>query len=243
MPVRPIDRQHLQAALAALQPPIGIMAAHDEFAFEVIEACTALGWTVPHDVAVLGVNNYSLVCEVADPPLTSLVQRSESIGYEAAALLDQLMAGGQPPREPILIPPGRLIVRMSTDFLAVSDRMVLEAVRFIQTHCHQPIRTEDVLLHVGLSRRALDKRFARSLGHSVAEVIRTTRVQRAKELLATSSLDIFDIGIRCGFDSKSGFTRAFRQVAGQLPSSFRKHARQRERVAEPIARTKKRSPA
>ena len=241
VPVRPIDRQHLQAALATLQPPVGIMAAHDEFAFEVIEACAALGWTVPHDVAVLGVNNYSLVCEVADPPLSSLVQRSEAIGYEAAALLDRLMAGEQPPPEPILLPPGQLIVRMSTDFLAVSDRMVLDAVRFIQAHCHQPIRTEDVLLHVGVSRRALDKRFGRSLGQSVAEVIRTTRVQRAKELLATSSLDIFDIGIRCGFDSKSGFTRAFRQVAGQLPSSFRRQARQRLEFSEPHPRRKKRS--
>lgn len=224
---RPIDRSLLRQSLEMLEPPVGIMAAHDEFAFEVIEACDALGWTVPHDVAVVGVNNYSLVCEVADPPLSSLMQQSEAIGYEAAVVLERLMAGETQSPDQVLIPPGRLVVRRSTDFLAVSDRLVLEAVQFIQRQCHRPIHTEDVVQQVGLSRRALDKRFAHSLGQSVAEVIRATRVRRAKELLATSKLDILDIGIRCGFDSKSGFTRAFRQVAGQLPSNFRRQVWQR----------------
>ena len=223
-PSRSIVREALARDLAKLPHPVGVLAAHDEFAAEVVSCLTENGLTVPHDVAVLGVNNYSLICEATSPPLTSVSQRSETIGYEAAALLSRLMSGESSPAEPLLIAPGPVLVRRSTDYLAISDRTVVEAMGFIEANCHRPIRTVDVVHHVALRRGALDAKFIDTLGQSVAEVLRSARVRRAKNLLVSSRLDILEIGVRCGFDSKSGFTRAFVREVGMLPSEFRKKA-------------------
>lgn len=218
---RVIDRQRLVDAISRLSSPIGVAAAHDEFAFEVIEGCRKLGRRVPHDVAVIGVNDYRLICETTDPPLTSVRQRSEEIGYKAASLLLRRMRGEPVGQTPVSVDPEAIVVRRSSDFLAISDTLVAASMEYIRANCHHPVHAEDVARRAGLARRTLDKRFQRALGQSVAEELRLARIRRAKELLTASDLDIVDIAVRCGFDSKSGFTRAFHRETGRLPSAYR----------------------
>lgn len=217
----PVDRQHLTEAISQLPSPVGVAAAHDEFAFEVIEACRALGKRVPHDMAVVGVNDYRLICETTDPPLTSVRQRSEVIGYEAARMLLRIMRGEPSEHTPVSVDPEAVVVRQSSDFQAISDALVAASIEYIRTNCRHPIRAEDVAHRMGIPRRALDKRFQRTLGQSVAEELRHARIRKAKELLAASDLDVIEIAVRCGFDSKSGFTRAFYRETGRLPAAYR----------------------
>ena len=225
-----IDQKALAKGLKRLRFPVGIFAAHDEFAHDVIVALQGAGRSVPYDAAVIGVNNYRLICETSDPPLSSIAQSSHKIGYTAAELLHGLIEGKKPPNDPILVPPGQLIARRSSDYSAVDDEIVLHAMNFIRDRCGDPITAEDVVEQAGVSRRTLDKRFIAALGHPAAEEIRLSRIRKARELLASTDMKVTMVGLSCGYDSPSGFVRAFREAVGQTPQQFRKQCEPGEKA-------------
>src|SRR4029453_10165803 len=109
--------KRLSRWLKELPKPVGIFAGHDVWALQVVEACRLGGLRVPEDVAVVGVDNDDLICELARPSLSSVVVPAERVGYEAAALLERLLAGARPPRGPVLIPPPGVVSRQSSDVL------------------------------------------------------------------------------------------------------------------------------
>lgn len=118
----------LSAWLAGLPKPLGVMAANDARARHVLEACRRLGLRVPEEVAVIGVDNDELTCNLARPPLTSIVQGAEEIGYQAAAVLDQMMRGRTRKTSHLVVDPVAVIARESTDLVATQDRVVSTAL-------------------------------------------------------------------------------------------------------------------
>ncbi len=220
--VRRVDRRALREALAALQFPIGVFATQDEFAYEVVDACHALNRSVPFDISVLGVNDNRMICETTTPTLSSIAQNSERIGYLAAELLTHLIDGGQPPQAPICVAPAQIIVRRSSDYLAIDDASIVPVVQFIRERCHRPISAQDVAEEFDLGRKLLDKKFRQSLGHSVTKELRLERIRLARRLLASTDMSVIDIGLRCGFESASGFVRAFRESTGCSPGQLRR---------------------
>lgn len=217
-----LKRSALKQALKSLTYPVGIFATHDEFAHDVVECLRELGIRVPTDAAVLGVNNYRLICETSHPPLSSIAQASHQIGYTAAKLLHGIIVGHKPPRQPVLIPPGRLFSRLSSDYSAVDDAVVLQAIDFIRQRCSLPITVDDIVEHCAVSRRTLDKRFHAALGRPAADLLREARLKKAREMLATSNAQVLKIGLACGYDSPSGFVRAFREAMGVTPQRYRR---------------------
>ena len=222
------DRPRLEAWLQTLPKPIGILAHNDLRGRHVVDACRRLGIPMPDEVAVLGVDNELPHCEMCNPPLSSIVTDSERIGFEAAALLDQLMNGKTPPARRILIPPLGIVVRQSTDVTATTDPHVAKAVRYIREHAAEGIDVGDVLRHVMISRTALDKRFLKVLGHTPHEEIRRVRLKRARELLAESDLTIEVIAERCGFRHGEYLGAVFLRDFGQTPGEFRAQQRMRD---------------
>ncbi|WP_339734221.1 XylR family transcriptional regulator [uncultured Gimesia sp.] len=218
---RRINQADLLKAIAAIPTPFGVFAAHDEFSYEVVEACKALNRVVPYDVAVIGVNDYKLICESTEPPLSSIAQNSERIGYLAAELVDQLINGAEPTASPVYVTPDKLIVRRSSDFLALEDSDLIPIVQYIREECHRPITVTDLAERFNLGRKTLDERFKASLGHTVSKEIRLSRIRTARELLTTTQMRIIDVGFSCGFDSTSGFVRAFRESTGYTPGQIR----------------------
>jgi len=103
-------------------------------------------------VAVLGVDSDEYLRGLAIPPLSSIDINSEETGYQAAALLDRLMDGKPPPQRLPEIPLAGVIVRRSTDVLAIDDGDVIRAVQFIREHACRPIRAADVLAELSVSR-------------------------------------------------------------------------------------------
>jgi len=180
---------------------------------------------VPEDVAVVGVDNDDLLCELARPSLSSVIVPAERVGYEAAALLDRLLAGNKPPRDPLLIPPPGVVSRKSSDVLAIDDPVVAQAVRFLRDSAHLPLRVSDVLRAVPVSRRALERRFQAVLGRGLAKEIRRLHVNQAKQLLANSELPMQTIAERCGFSSQYHFSRTFRKAVGTTPTAYRAEIR------------------
>lgn len=214
--------RELSAWLESLPKPVGLLACTDIRARQVLEACRTSGTRVPEDVAVIGVDNDEMICELTSPPLSSIEQGSRQIGYQAAAMLSRLMDGRAPRPLRQVIAPEALIPRQSTDVLACDDPELAEAIRFVRQHACDPVDVDDVLQRVPLSRSTLEKRFRASLGRTVHGEIQHVQVQRAKQLLVHSNLLIKQIAARCGFKYVPYLTRVFRQATGQTPLEYRR---------------------
>ncbi len=219
------ERRKLVTWLRALPKPVGILACYDLRGREVLEACRQTGLAVPDEVAVLGVDNDELLCELATPPLSSVIPNTRRAGYEAAALLDRLMTGGKVLPEPHLIPPLGVAARQSTDVLALDDREVVRAVQFIRSHACEGINVADVLNAVKISRRVLEQRFRKLLGRSPHEEILHLRLSRVQQLLADTDLPLYTIAERTGFEHVEYLSVAFKRETGLTPRAFRNQAR------------------
>ncbi len=231
------DRRRLEAWLRKLPKPVGILTHNDLRGRHVVDACRRLGIAMPDEVAVLGVDNELPHCEMCNPPLSSIVTDSERIGFEAAALLHQLMEGQRPDPMRILIPALGIVVRQSSDVTATADSYVAKAVRYIREHAFDGIDVGDVLREVTISRTALDKRFLKALGHTPHEEIRRVRLKRARELLSETDLTIETIAERCGFRHGEYLGAVFLQEFGQTPGDFRAQQRLRDSKSPSLAVT------
>jgi LacI family transcriptional regulator len=175
--------QPLMDWLDSLTKPTGVLASNDVQGAQVSECCRQLKLLVPDQVAIVGVDDDDVLCDLSRPSLSSVALPGDRIGYEAARILDQWLNGSSPKNKLLVLPPAGVVVRQSSDLLAVPDPDVRAAVRFIHRQAHQQIRVEDVLKHVPIARRALERRFRRSLQRSISEEIRRVHLDRSKQLL------------------------------------------------------------
>jgi len=210
------------AWLSTLPKPVCVLTCNDDRGELVMEACKTAGIDVPHQVAVLGVDDDQLVCELCHPPLSSIALNLEKTGYEAAARLDHLMNGDRRGTSNICIEPTHVVTRQSTDILAVEDSDVAAAVYFIRNHAKRNIRVEDVVNHVSVSRRVLEKRFRSTLAKSIHAEIRHTRVEQLVNMLTETQMSINEIARALDFDDVTHLSRYFRQEKGISPLQYRK---------------------
>ncbi len=211
--------------LRKLPKPCGIFCASDFYAMRLSRACSIGGIGVPDPIAILGVDNDPVFCGTCFPRLSSIDLGSERIGYEAAALLDRMMNGKQIAMDKILIEPRQVIVRGSTDILAMDDAEIAQAVRFIRKQAFFHLTVPEVASEVGISRRLLEKRFQRALRRSPKEEMLRVQMEKAKNLLATSDMAVASVAQKSGFTSQEYFARAFRRHAGQSPQEYRREQR------------------
>jgi LacI family transcriptional regulator len=207
--------------IAGLPRPLGIMAANDEKGLQVLDACRRGNIKVPDEVAVIGADNDVPMCDLAVPPLTSIDVNSDQIGYNAAALLDQLMDGKKADAAVTLVPPHSVVVRRSTDTTAGDDPDVNEALRFIRDQASSAITLGDVSRHVGISRTLLQARIKKVTGHTIHEEIERIRLARTMELLLMPQLSIKQVAMKAGFSSTQYLTRVFKARLGETPARFR----------------------
>jgi LacI family transcriptional regulator len=208
--------------LASLPRPIAILAVDAHHARQLAEICHFGDVRIPDDIAILAGDTDDLLCEVSTPPLSSISVACERLGHDAAAMLHRMMAGDDPPSEPVLIAPHGVVSRQSTDVLAIDDPAVVRALRYIRTHAHHGIVVEDILREVPISRRSLEIQFRSYLGRSPAEEIRRVRLERGRQLLGRRELSITEIALACGFSNATRFGVAFRKSFGTTPRAFRK---------------------
>lgn len=219
------ERRALIAWLRSLPKPVGVLACYDIRGQQVLDACRQAGLAVPDEVAVLGVDNDELLCELAAPPLSSVIPNTHRTGYEAAALLDRMMSGEEVAAEPHLIPPLGIAARQSTDVLAIDDREVVRAMQFIRAHACEGIDVSDVLAVVNVSRRVLEQRFRKLLRRSPHEEILHLRLARVQQLLSETDLPLYLIAEATGFEHVEYLSVAFKRELGLTPRQFRERAR------------------
>lgn len=216
------ELQRLTNWITELPKPVGLMSCADDCSQYLVEACKAAGVEIPSEAAIIGVDDDDMVCELSDPPLTSIALDFAKAGFEAADLLDQLMAGRPPARTAITVLPSRIAVRTSTDILAIEDTDVAAAVRYIRQHANHLIQIEDVLSEIACSRRMLHNKFMRTLGHSIHDEIRTARVERIARMLRETNMPVTAIALKLGYNSFNHISRYFKQATGMNPLAYRK---------------------
>jgi LacI family transcriptional regulator len=218
------QRPDLIRWLRSLPRPIGIYTAGDLHSVCLLEMCMELGIAVPGEMAIVGRGNDPVICNTVHPTLSSLDLNSPQLGYEAAGLLERMMAG-KPAAEVIYVPASRVVARQSTDLIAIDDPDVAQAVRYIRQFACKGIEVSQVVDEIGLSRRALEQRFCRCLGRTPKAEILRVQIEHAKLLLARTDASSKSIARKSGFSSPAYFTTAFRSNVGMKPQMYRKTQR------------------
>lgn len=211
--------------LQGLKPPVGIMASIDLRAAMIVDACAQLGLRVPDDVAVLGVDNDETVCQLGPVSLTSIARNDWKVGWEAAALLDQMMKGTPPPAQPVYVEPERVVVRKSTETIAVHDAFIAHLIAEMRANLQKHFGVEWLVQRTKRSRRWLELRFREVMGQPPHVVINRLRVAKAREMLGSPQYDhltLTDIAARCGFNDLRRFRLVFTKHEGVSPKKIRK---------------------
>lgn len=228
------EQQSVGEWLLSLPKPVALMAANDSRGHQVLDACRTFALVVPEQVAVMGVNNDEMLCQLSSPPLSSIVQGTEKMGYEAAALLDQMMGGQKPRRQRFTVNPVRVVTRYSTDLLAVQDDVVSRAMMFVSANAMKGIKVSDVTHALAISRSGLEARFCRVLGFSIHAAIRRTQMDRVRSLISDTTLPLKQIAANSGFRSVQHMTTLFKKSFAQSPAKYRVSLRRDETLTNPF---------
>jgi LacI family transcriptional regulator len=217
------NREHARLIvwLRQLPRPIGVMACYDIKGQQVLDACRDLGIAVPEEIAVIGVDNDRLICELCMPQLSSVMPNTQRTGYVAAELLAQWMGGKRLKGIAHPIEPLGICLRRSSDILAIDDPEVAAAVRFIRERACDRINVEDVLRAVPISRRILESRFLKQLGRTPHDEILRVKIDRVKRLLSDTDLPMNTIAQLAGFSGEDYLGVAFKRSVGISPGAYR----------------------
>jgi len=215
------DGERVAKWVRELPKPIGLMACNDMRGQQVLNACRTAGVAVPDEVAVIGVDNEDTLCDLSEPPLSSVVPHTQRIGYEAAALLDEMMKGKKPLPHRFFVEPISIITRRSTEVLAIEDRQIAAVARFIREHACDGIDVGDVGRIVNWSRSTLERRYEKIMGNSPKHDILRFRLNRAKQLLTETDFSLAYIASKIGFTHTEYFSRIFKKKIGMTPAGFR----------------------
>ncbi len=223
--LHPDGSEELEKWVSSLPAGTAILTCNDIRAQQLIRVAARCNRRIPEDLAVMGVDDDEVICELTNPRLTSIRPDARTLGYTAAHWLHLSMQGRELPFRKLLIPPLRINERASTDIIASEDELFVAAVRYIRNHVQQGIDVSKVVEHTQRSRSSLESRFKKYLGRSIKEEITRARIARASILLRETSMTLQEIAESCGFATASHFSRIFKQSEGVTPGSLRTNTR------------------
>ncbi len=214
--------QDLASWLQKLPKPVGIFACYDICGQKLLEICRRSGIAVPTDCAVIGVDNDELICQIATPPLSSVIPNARKTGYIAAALLHRLMSDEPVSNRKHAIRPIGVQTRASTGGVAVDDPHVASALEYLHSNSHLPLSVDSVVEQVPVSRRTLENRFRSARGRTIHDEITLCRTDRVRDLLASTQFSVFEIAEQLSFANPEYMSVLFKRRFGTSPSRFRK---------------------
>ena len=209
--------------MVSLPKPVAIMACNDDFGIHIIEAANLAGIKVPEDVAILGVDNDEFICELYDPPMSSIDQEPENVGFKVAQLVKEIIKDGKKVDNKIVSNNFRIVTRRSTDIFAIEDIQLIKALNYIRENAtRKSIAVAEVVAVTTLSRRLLEIRFRKMLNKSVLQEIRQVRIEAIAHKLITTNEPINKIAYALGFNSLASFSNYFKNDKKISPGEYRK---------------------
>lgn len=215
------DHMFLERWLKDLPKPIALFACDDNFALQVAEICKISNIKIPEDIALLGVDNDELICNLSDPPISSIVLDVEKGGYDAGKLISQLVNDKTSKKFNIIIHPTRIELRQSTEKFNIENKYVNKIVNFIRGNFTKDISIDYLTEMVPLSRRNLEIKFKNEMGNSIYQFILQNRIEYFTNLLLTTERNLFDLALEAGFNDSKNVSRIFKKFKGLTPIEFR----------------------
>lgn len=211
--------------LRSLPHPTALMACDDNQGNRITEICRVNGIRIPEEIAVIGVDNDEMTCNLSDPPLSSIKLDIEKGGYEAAQLIERLINDRDATYTDVVIRPSHIVNRLSTDIYSTDDPYIVVALQYIHQNLLMKISVTDIVRRVPLSRRLLEMRFKQVTGQPVYQYIFNLRMERfAQQLLATND-PIAEVAMSVGLMDYKNLARQFKSQRGCSPMEFRKQHR------------------
>ena len=219
------QRNRLREWLLSIPKPIAIMACDDNQGANLIEACHSVGIKIPSEVSVIGVDNDETLCSLGSTTLSSVQVDIERGGWEAAALVERLVADPAAPVEDVVLKPVKIVQRMSTAAFATDDQQILKAILFIHKNALKKISVSDVMAEAALSRRLLERRFKEVTGKTLYEYITDQKLKYFAEQLEETDEQVINIALSMGEIDTKSISRRFKQIYGCTPVEWREKQR------------------
>jgi LacI family transcriptional regulator len=216
----------LQQWLRELPKPIAMMVCSDQRGLELLEACLSENISVPEEIAVIGVDNDTALCEISEPSLSSVRGGHFNVGFEAARTLDRLIRNESVPGDSLLVPPNGIVERDSSNTRAIADPVVARGIRYIREHIAQPITNDSISRAAGISRTLFQKRFRQACDQSIREFILSRRIERAMLLIKSTDIPLAEVAERCGFNHQEYLGQVIKKATGETPGAIRRDSRE-----------------
>lgn len=213
------DAGELARWLHTLPQPAAVFCCHDYRAYQLMQVASDLGIRIPHELAVLGVDNDTTLCSFAPVPISSIDPNAFRVGFMAARMLQDTMDG-----RPVVsssVEPLRIVERESTEFIPVETPWLSDALMFIEKNYVRGISAADVIRTTGRSSTFAERIFRQKTGFSIQSYLTRTRMAEAVRLLTTTDKMVKEIALLCGYRSAQYFCRAFAAFHGRRPLSLR----------------------
>ncbi|MBR6432893.1 MAG: DNA-binding transcriptional regulator [Bacteroides sp.] len=211
--------------LKSLPHPTALMACDDNQGNRITEICKVNNIKVPDKIAILGVDNDEIICNLSDPPLSSISHNIVRGGFEAAELIDRLLNDEENNRQDmqdVVIQPINIVNRLSTDFYSTTDMHIHTALKYIHQNIASDITVSDIVKQVPLSRRLLEIRFKQVTQQSIHKYIFNLRMERFAQLLLASDAPIADVAEQVGINNLKNLSRQFKTLKKVSPNEYRK---------------------
>ncbi|MCX7016489.1 MAG: substrate-binding domain-containing protein [Candidatus Sumerlaeota bacterium] len=207
--------------MARQTEPVGVFFLHDTYNRDAIEILQRHGVSIPEDMAIVGVSNDPLTCEIDAPLLSSVEPGVERLGYLGAEMLDRLMKGEEPPQRHVVLPPVGIVERHSSNVLAVPDPRLRRALEYIHEHACQGVGVAEMVRALRVDRRMLERQFRAVLGRTPLQEIHRVRIDEARRLLGTTELPVARVAESCGYATQGPLNAAFKRLIGITPRAYR----------------------
>ena len=202
--------------------PVGIFGG-DALALEIERLLLDSGIRIPEDAAVLGANDTQHLCELAPVALSSVNMDFEGKGEAAADLMHELLAGKVAAPRRVIVPPRGVTARASTRRAAdAGEDAFARLVATLERRCVESEGVEVMCRAAGISLPEARRLVRERLGRTLVEELSRLRVERAKTLLSSGTMNMQGVAATCGFGTRQSLYVAFRKFEKRTPEEFRR---------------------
>ncbi|TRY31772.1 DNA-binding transcriptional regulator [Aliiglaciecola sp. M165] len=211
--------------LQSLPSPVGIISVTDARARHLLQACDQIGKLVPEQISIVGIDDDDIARNLSRISLSSVTQGALEMGYQAAKLLHRRLDNPNLKNKIVTVPPVGVIGRQSTDYKALGDPFVAQAIHFISQNACSGIKVQQVLDYVGISRSNLENRFMEECRHSIHHAIHERKLKEACQLLAQGDKPLPKIATLSGYPSLPYMYAVFRKHYNLTPKQYQQQNR------------------